>query len=93
MIWVGIPPLSAIYIDSGIGISPHKSLLNERVVDFDVPLARGLLEAVDSLLKQTDVILFAFNDPPFGLFHVDFLVQVSIEERSLYVHCIDVPVL
>jgi hypothetical protein len=56
-----------------------------------VPCARGLLEAVERLVKPTDVVRMSRVDEARGLNAVDLLVKIAMEEGILDVQLVHRP--
>ena len=55
----------------------------DEVVKLFVPLHGGLLQAIETLLESTDWTFLAGFNEAFQLFHIKFLLYITMEECRL----------
>jgi hypothetical protein len=77
-------------IDIRIIMASRESNVNKKVVHFGIPSSGSLLKTIKRFLKATNkarVIL----DIARRLFHVDFFLQISMQEGRFNIHLMDLP--
>jgi hypothetical protein len=76
-----------IGIDIKIRMASRKSGVNKKVVHFGIPSSGSLLKSHSGHTNKARVIL----DIVRRLFHVDFFLQISMEEGIFNIHLMDLP--
>jgi hypothetical protein len=77
-------------IDIRIRMASREFGVNKKVVHFGIPSSGSLLKTIKRFLKVTNkarVIL----DITRRLFHVDFFLQISMQEGVFNIHLMDLP--
>jgi hypothetical protein len=77
-------------IDIRIRMTSRESSGNKKVFHFGIPSSGSLLETIKRFLKEANkarVIL----DIARRLFHVDFFLQISVQEGGFKIHLMDLP--
>ena len=77
-------------IDIRIRMESRESNGNKKAINFGIPSSRSLLEPIKRFLKAKNkarVIL----DIARRLFHVDFFLQISVQEGGFNIHLMELP--
>jgi hypothetical protein len=77
-------------IDIRIRMASRESSGNKKSIHFGIPSSGSLLETIKRFLEATNkarVIL----DIARRLFHVDFFLQISMQEGGFNIHLMDLP--
>jgi hypothetical protein len=77
-------------IDIRIRVSSRKVDVKKKVVSFDIPILRSFLNTIKKSLKETNKARFIL-DIARRLFHVDFLLQIPMQEGGFNIHLMDLP--
>jgi hypothetical protein len=77
-------------IDIRIRMASRESSGNKKAIHFGIPSSGSLLETIKRFLEATNktrVIL----DISRRLFHVDFFLQISVQEGRFNIHLMELP--
>jgi hypothetical protein len=77
-------------IDIKIRMASGKSDVNKKVVHFGIPSSGSLLKTIKRFLKAINKARFIL-DITRRLFHVDFFLQIPMQEGGFNIHLMDLP--
>jgi hypothetical protein len=77
-------------IEIRIKMASRESSGNKKAIHFGIPSSGSLLETIKRFLEATNKARVSL-DIARRLFHVDFFLQISMQEGGFNIHLIDLP--
>jgi hypothetical protein len=71
-------------------MTSRESSVNKKVVHFGIPSSGSLLKTIKRFLKATNKAR-VIMDIAMRLFHVDFFLQINVQEGRFNIHLMDLP--
>jgi hypothetical protein len=77
-------------IDNRVRMTSRKAGVKKNAIHFSIPSSRSLLKTIERFLKAENKARVILNIAR-RLFHVDFFLQIPMQEGGFNIHLMDLP--